>query len=170
MAAATRSILRPLLAALLVLAGSSAAAGHVYIYRWVDAVDGDVHYAEHPPGQADYDLVAIDSPPPPDAEAIQRLRDIEAQADQGLIEQRRRRAEARRRRATDAALRRNECERLKEWLSRLESRPGSRLLVIESENSARRMTESERQERLAETRERIGEVCEGVAPARSPRE
>ncbi|MEQ8913161.1 MAG: DUF4124 domain-containing protein [Pseudomonadales bacterium] len=156
-------------AALLSLAAAYAVAEHVYIYRWVDPVDGDVHYAEHPPAQADYDLVATEGPPPPDAEAERRHRDIEAQAEQGLIEQRRRRAEARRR-ATDAAVRRNECERLREWLSRLESRPGSRLLVIESENSARRMTESERQERLAETRERIGEVCEGGASAGSMQE
>lgn len=157
------------LSALLMLMATTASAEHVYIYRWVDPVDGDVHYAEHPPPHEPYDLVATESPPPPDAEAEQRHQAIEAQAEQGLIEERRRR-DQRRQHAAEAAAERGECERLREWQARLESRPGSRLLVIESERAARRMTEGERQERLAETRERIGAVCQGEARGRRAQE
>jgi len=156
---------RMALSVLLLLIAGTASGEHVYIYRWVDPVDGDVHYGERPPAHDAYDLLATESPPPPDTAAEQRRQAIEAQAAQGLIEERRRRAQ-RRQQAAEAAARRDECERLREWQARLESRPGSRLLVIESENTARRMTESERQQRLAAVRERIVAACEPVAPGR----
>ena len=156
---------RTALSVLLMLMATTASAEHVYIYRWVDPADGDVHYAERPPPHDAYDLIATEGPPPPDAAAEQRRRAIEAQAEQGLIDERRQRAQ-RRQQAAEAAARRDECERLREWQAKLESRPGSRLLVIESEDAARRMTEGERQERLAETRERIGAVCQDAARGR----
>ena len=48
----------------LIAASTSAFSEHVYVYRWTDPVDGDVHYdATAHAGEA-YDMLAIQHAPP----------------------------------------------------------------------------------------------------------
>ena len=46
---------------------------HVYVYRWTDPVDGDVHYAATAPAGEAYDMLAIQHAPPVDTQRQREL-------------------------------------------------------------------------------------------------
>lgn len=46
----------------------TALAEHVVVYRWSDAVDGDVHYSATAPEDQPFDMIAIEHAPPTDIE------------------------------------------------------------------------------------------------------
>lgn len=136
----------------------TALADHVVVYRWSDPVDGDVHYSATAPEDQSFDRIAIEHAPPTDIELQQRLAAMDEQTDR-RIDARKQRREAARLDAALAAARQQDCTRLQERQTTLESRPGRRFLIVDAEGNPRRMTEDERQERLTAGRKLIGERC-----------
>ncbi|MEQ9451633.1 MAG: hypothetical protein RJQ07_08615 [Pseudomonadales bacterium] len=144
--------------ALFVTCSTAVWADHVLIFRWVDPVDGDVHYSARAPTAQPYDVVSIEHPQPVDTDVVKRLEAINKQAEQSTAAHKRRR-EAARIAAAEAATRKQDCAQLRDLQLKLESRPGSRFLVMNSDGTARRMTEAEHQSQLEQARQRIVEAC-----------
>ena len=136
----------------------TALADHVVVYRWSDPMDGDVHYSATAPEDQSFDRIAIEHAPPTDTELQQRLAEMDEQTDR-RIDARKQRREAARLDAALAAARQQDCTRLQERQTTLESRPGRRFLIVDAEGTPRRMTEDERQEKLTALRQQIAERC-----------
>ncbi len=145
----------------LVGANTSAFSEHVYVYRWTDPVDGDVHYAATAPDDVAYDMLAIQHAPPVDKERQRSLQSIDEQVHERIEARKQQRAQQRYDAAAKVA-RKESCTRLREWLTKLESRPGPKLLLVNADGSARRMTEDERQARLTDARQRIKAECDAT--------
>ena len=143
------------------LGATSVNAGHVLIYRWVDPADQQVRFSDHAPTNVEAEVVVIQEPPPADPDAIARLQAIDAQADRMAREQHKRLMAAQRD-AAQAAARGLDCSRARNWLAELNRRPGPRLRLIEVDGTARRMTEEERQARIADVASQIGDFCGNV--------
>ena len=138
--------------ACLVLA-SPLAAGPSAIYRWVDE-HGQIHYGDRPPSGVQADAI----PPPLPAgsdEEVRHLQDyvrtLEVQDAECA-----RQAEQERQQQERAAARRADCEASSERRARLEK---PRQLEYQPDGSTRRLTEEERQTRIADTEKRIADVC-----------
>ena len=116
------------------------------VYRWVDPVDRQVHYSDSKPQDAAYEVVPVDRSPPRDPEAERRLEAIDIEAKRWASVQMRE-LEIQQREEADAAARALDCARASSQLGNLSMRPGPRLRLIESDGTARRMTEEERQDR-----------------------
>ncbi len=135
-------------------------AGHVLIYRWIDPTDGDVHFSEYQPEGDDFDIVSLDpqQDPVPDPQVEERFSAMERETSRYLEENRKRLLQQRQLAAEDAEKSLN-CSRAESWLNKLQSRPGSRLLIVQDSNTSRRMTEEERQRRIQETEKLISAQC-----------
>lgn len=145
----------------LIGASTSAFSEHVFVYRWIDPVDGDVHYAATAPDGAAYDMVAIQRAPPVDTQRQRELQIIDEQVNERIDARKQQRAKQRYDAAARVA-RQKSCTRLRDWLQKLESRPGPRLLLVDSDGNARRMTEDERQAKLADAQQRIKAECDAT--------
>lgn len=130
----------------------------MFVYRWFDPVDNDVHYSEIAPQNLPYEMIAIANAPPVDLDVQRRLAEMDQHTDE-RIEARKQRREEVRLAAAAAAARKVDCARVRDWQARLESRPGPKILAIDAEGNARRMTEAERQEKLAAVRQQISTLC-----------
>jgi len=135
-----------------------AVADNVLIYRWLDPVDGDIHYSESAPSDVPYEMVVVEPAPPPDPDMQKRLDEMEKIVDEG-IKSRELRAEKQRQKAVEAAKRKLDCARVKDWLAKLESRPGPKLLIMDKTGQARRMTEEVRQQKLTEAKDQATALC-----------
>lgn len=127
------------------------------IYKWVDG-DGVTHYSQQPPPSGDAARVRVDSPP---ADEIERERQQMEATGERLEVQREQRREAEqeaRESATDREQREQRCADLRSSLTKLTE--NRRLLVPDGEEGVRRLSEGERQERVAERRSQIEEYCD----------
>jgi len=134
-------------------------AESVFVYRWIDPVNSDVHYSEVAPNNVRYEMISIAiKSPSVDPEAQRRSAEMERYTDQ-RIETRTRRREAEKLAVAAASARKVDCTHALDWKARLKSRPGPKMLVIDAEGNARRMTEAERQKRLAAVRQQVSLLC-----------
>lgn len=136
----------------------TAFANHALVYRWVDPVDGDVHYAAMAPGQQPFEVIAIKHAPPTDIALQQRLAELDSEIDE-RIDARKQQREAKRLDAALTAARQQDCATLRDRQVTLESRPGRRFLIMDAQGNARRMTEEERQTNLTIGSQQITERC-----------
>lgn len=141
------------------VAPASALAGHVYVYRWVDPVDNEIHYSDTAPDSSPSDMVAIDPAPPYDASLHNRLSKMADQAREFVDEQKHERAARRLALALEQA-RKQSCQQQQQWLAQLESRPGPKLIVVDANGVAQRMTESDRQAKMVQARQQIAQTCQ----------
>lgn len=139
----------------------SAQAAHVFVYRWVDPENQQVHYSDNIPPDTGYEMVAVENPPPRDPDAERRLETIDAETNRWASAQIRE-LRLQEQDAADAAARGLDCARARSWLEKLNLRPGPRLRLMESDGTARRMTEDERQDRIADVEQSISTLCEGT--------
>lgn len=131
----------------------AARAGADGVYRWVDE-HGQVHYGDHPPAGVQVEVVP--PPLPPRAGETQGqlqdyVRTLEVQEAEQAKETEQQRAEQ----ALQAA-RKADCEASRVRREQLEK---PRQLEYQPDGSARRLTEEERQARIAETDKRITDAC-----------
>lgn len=145
----------------LLVGARPAQAAHVFVYRWVDPENQQVHYSDNIPADTRYEMVAVEHPPPRDPEAERHLEALDAEATRWASVQLRQ-LQAQQQDAADAAARGLDCARARSWLERLNLRPGPRLRLMQSDGTAHRMTEGERQDRIAEVEQSIGTLCEAT--------
>lgn len=146
---------------ILIVASQSAWAEHVFVYRWVNAADGSVHYSDSAPSGDTYHMIAIDKAPPVDTNLQRRLATMAQNADE-FVEKRQHERAAKRLDAALAAARRQSCAQLRGWLAKLESRPGPKLIIVDSSGNASRMTEVERQNKMSLARQQIAGECKST--------
>ncbi len=126
------------------------------IYKWVDE-EGVTHYSQQPPPSGDADRVGVDTPPD---EEIAREREEMEETGERLEAQREQRREAEQQAQENAAereRRQQRCADLRASLQKLTE--NRRLLVPDEEGNVRRLSEEERQQRVAERRRQIDEQC-----------
>lgn len=146
-------MLRPLLLATLLL-GSVGAASAGQIYKWVDA-QGITHFSAQPPQSGDASVIAPARQPAtatPVAPAAPGIPATAQEPSQAEID-----ARVRREVAEKEKERSEYCTNLRTQLAQLRNNPRLRL---EENGEMRRVTEEERQARIAETEKAIGEHCE----------
>ena len=129
------------------------AAGASAIYRWVDE-HGQIHYGDRPPSDAQADAIPPPLPAGP-GEEVQHLQDYVRTLEVQDAE-RARHAEEERQQQERAAARTADCEASSARRARLEK---PRQLEYQPDGSARRLSEEERQTRIADTEKRIADVC-----------
>ena len=150
-----------LLATSIFIVTSHVHAAPIVVYRWVDPESRQVHYSDTQSQSTAYEVVALAGSPPPDPEAARRLEAIEAATTRWASAQMRE-LELQQLDEADAATRGLDCERASRQLEKLNMRPGPRLRLVEVDGTARRMTEDERQERMADAEQLISTLCEGA--------
>jgi len=141
----------------LIVAGSllfalsgSAMAGQ--IYKWVDA-QGVTHFGAQPPaGQPVETLNTVVAPPKPATQASNARQSEDPDTAQRDIDRK-----VKEQVATQEAERKRYCETLRTNLAQLENNPRLR---IEEAGEVRRVSEEERQSRISETKQKIGENCQ----------
>ncbi|HEB98054.1 MAG TPA: DUF4124 domain-containing protein [Thiotrichales bacterium] len=145
----------PLLAAAILVLATTAQAG---IYKWVDE-NGQVHYGERPPPGSDYSSVA---PPPPPAtdtgtgqERIEKTREF-LETSRKAREKAKQDAEKAR---AEAERRRKNCEAARRNLEILTYTTGRRR-IYGPDGTPRKMTEDERELRMARARQQIDKYCD----------
>lgn len=139
----------------------AAHAAPIVVYRWVDPENRRVHYSDSKPPNAVYEVVPVAGAPPHDPNAERRLQAIESETTRWALTQMREQ-ELQQRENADAVARKRDCERARSQLENLSLRPGPRLRLVESDGAARRMTEEERQDRIAAGAQRVDTLCAGV--------
>ncbi len=149
-----------LLAAVMCAWVLAARAAQVVVYRWVDPESHQVHYSDTIPRATGYETVAIEDAPLRDAEAERRLAALQAETTRWASSQLRE-SRIQQQEEADSATRVLDCAKARSSLERLNLRPGRRLRLVESDGTARRMTEAERQERLADSEQSVSVLCEG---------
>ncbi|MDM1707484.1 DUF4124 domain-containing protein [Thiopseudomonas alkaliphila] len=124
------------------------------IYRWVDNA-GVLHYGAQPPANYAAELVVSGSYNTPKAEAPAQqaspIQQVDTEQQQLLNQQVKKQVEA------EAEKRKKYCATVRQNLAQLENNP--RLMSQEETGEVRRLTEEERQARIAETRQSISEHC-----------
>ena len=142
---------------MLTLALVSAPLAQAEVYRWVDE-NGGVHFSQRPPQQGDYQEQKLRVAPPADPEAAR------ARVDK-LIERQKNAEEAKRQHQKEAAeaakkreIQQQNCNKARQHLDGLLARP--RVLMRNPDGTMTRLSEEERQARIAETRKRIEEFCQ----------
>lgn len=129
---------------------------HVLVYRWIDDA-GHVQYSDSSPIGVDTQMIAVSNAQLPVDTALQsRIAAIDALTKQEIAFDQHERAAKRLDKALDAA-RRKSCEQVAAELARLESRPGPKLLIVDSNGNVTRMTESERQRKMSLATQKLGE-------------
>jgi type IV secretory pathway VirB10-like protein len=133
-----------------VLLALSTGATAGQIYKWVDG-QGNVHFGSQPPEGQDAAAVnpnvsqpkaAPKSPPHPADDADPEQQKLDEKVKEEVAKQDKERKEY--------------CQRMRNDLAMLKNNPRLR---VEDGDSARRMTEEERQSRIAENEKKIGEHC-----------
>ena len=124
------------------------------MYKWVDA-DGNTHYTQNPPPG---DIQAETLKPPSKVDTEGALEKLEAQKKKAaeLREGRLKEAEEKRKAEEDLALEQENCRRARTNLTNLQRPRG---LIAQPDGSRIRITEEERQQKLADMREKIKEWC-----------
>ena len=134
---------------LLLALSASAMAGQVY--KWVDA-QGNTHFGAQPPqGQAATSINTIAAPPKASAPAAPALPSFEDDAEQQAADAKVKKAVA----AEDAEIKKY-CESVRNNLAQLRNNPR---ILTEVLGEPRRLTEEERQARIAESEKNIAENC-----------
>jgi hypothetical protein len=142
---------RPLLLATLLL-GCIGAASAGQIYKWVDA-QGITHFTAQPPQGGEASVVpAAKQPPAPVAAATPTAPASDAAPTQADIDARVRDEVAKKEKE-----RLEYCTTLRTNLAQLRNNPRLRMEV---QGETRRVTEEERQSKIAETEQAIGQNCE----------
>ncbi|WP_203229961.1 DUF4124 domain-containing protein [Azotobacter chroococcum] len=139
---------RMILTSLLLTLGTTAMAGQVY--TWVDK-QGVTHFSEQPPSDQASSILSTAAPPPrlPAAEKLPPL--PSSDPDQEGIERK-----VKRDIAIQEAKRREYCETVRTNLAQLENNPRLRAQI---NGEMRRLTEEERQARIAEAKRAIEGSC-----------
>jgi len=130
---------------------------HGAIYKWQDE-QGITHFSDAPPADGRFEIVPQPRLPPADPEAARRLEELLQSQKQAEEDQQMKKQEKMKAVEQQAALAET-CRRAKERLAVLESRPGSRIKITEPDGTQRRLTEEERQTRLAEAQKQIADSC-----------
>ncbi|HLD65703.1 MAG TPA: DUF4124 domain-containing protein [Pseudomonas sp.] len=134
---------------LLLALSSSAMAGQVY--KWVDA-QGNTHFGAQPPqGQEATSINTVVAPPKAAAPAAPSLPSFEDDAEQKAADAKVKKAVA----AEEAELKKY-CESVRTNLAQLRNNPR---VMTEVLGEPRRLTEEERQARIAESEKNIAENC-----------
>ena len=144
----------PLLATAILILATAAQAG---IYKWVDE-NGQVHYGERPPAGAEYRTVA--PAPPPASSAPEEKQRLE-KTQEFLDTSRKAREEAKTKAAAEKAeaeRRKKNCAAARKNLEILTYATG-RKRIPGPDGVARKLTEEERQARMAEARKQIEKYC-----------
>ena len=132
---------------LLALCGNVMAA---QVYKWVDA-QGVTHFGAQPPqGQQVESVNTVTAPAKPAATPAPVAED-ETEDDQQSIDRK-----VKRQVAEQEAERKRYCETMRTNLAQLQNNPRVR---VEEKGETRRITEEERQAKIAETRSKIDENC-----------
>jgi hypothetical protein len=142
----------------LVLAGTQSLAGSAdKIYKWVDQ-NGEIQYTQLPP-PADVEILEIrNAPPPADDPAAERARlQQEVEALDERMEERQEAAAKADLRAKNAEIRRQNCINARKNLGELQQGGVKRYRTADGE--VLRLSEDDRQQRIAETNEQITENC-----------
>lgn len=135
----------------LLLAMSSTAMA-AQVYRWVDA-QGITHFGAQPPeGQAAQTLNTVAPPPKPSVPEPATGESHAPLGDQQAIDRK-----VKQQVAEQEAERKRYCETLRTNLAQLQNNPRVR---VEEKGEVRRLTEEERQARITETQQKIGEHCD----------
>jgi len=134
---------------LLALCGNVMAA---QVYKWVDA-QGVTHFGAQPPqGQQVETVNTVTAPAKPAAKPDTSAPDETGrEADQNSIDRK-----VKQQVAAQEAERKRYCESMRTNLAQLQNNPRVR---VEDNGETRRVTEEERQARIAETRDKIAEHC-----------
>jgi len=134
---------------LLALCGNVMAA---QVYKWVDA-QGVTHFGAQPPqGQQVETVNTVTAPAKPAAKPDTSAPDeTGSEADQNSIDRK-----VKQQVAAQEAERKRYCESMRTNLAQLQNNPRVR---VEDNGETRRVTEEERQARIAETRDKIAEHC-----------
>lgn len=139
----------------MILLLTSAIASAAGAYRWVDA-QGRVHYGDRPPAGAQVEAVPpVPVPPPGNAEAVQSMHDYLRTIDERNAERDREAAQKRQKQQREIS-RKAQCESSRARRLRLE-RPQQR--EYQTDGSARRLTEEERQALILNVERRISDAC-----------
>lgn len=137
---------------LLLAISATAMAGQVY--KWVDA-QGVTHFSAQPPQGQEATTIntALPAPKPAPAEATETAPTFEsiANPEQAAID-----AKVKQDVATKEAERKKYCEEVRTNLAQLQNNPRLRMEV---EGEVRRLSEDERQARIAETQKSITDNC-----------
>lgn len=131
---------------------------HGAVYRWTDE-QGVTHFSDAPPTSGRFETVPQPRLPPADPAAQRRLEEL-LQSQKQAEEDRQKNKQDKMQMEEEKAARADACRRAKEQLAVLESRRGPRIRITEPDGTQRRLTEEERQARLAETQKRIADFCE----------
>ena len=133
-------------------------AGADRIYKWTDK-DGTVQYTQMPPPE-DVQVIEIEEPAPPPADPAGESARVQEQ-----VEAMEERMKAREDAATEAEqeaknreIRRQNCATARHNLGELQQGGGRRYRA--ADGSVLRLTEAERQQRIAEANEQIKEFCQ----------
>ena len=132
---------------LLALCGNVMAA---QVYKWVDA-QGVTHFGAQPPQGQQVETVNTVTAPAKSTTMPAPVVEDETEVDQQSVDRK-----VKRQVAEQEAERKRYCETMRTNLAQLQNNPRVR---VEEKGETRRITEEERQARIAETRDKIAENC-----------
>lgn len=133
-------------------------AGADRIYKWTDK-DGTVQYTQMPPPE-DVQAIEIQDPAPPPADPAGESAQVQEQVD-AMEERMKAREEAAAKaeqKAENREIRRQNCATARHNLGELQQGGGRRYRA--ADGSVLRLTEEERQQRIAEANQQIEEFCQ----------
>ena len=126
------------------------------MYKWVDK-DGNVHYSQSKPPDADIKVETIKPPPPPaSAEMAQKQLNEREQMLEDLAGERKETAEQQGKAAAEAKEKAAKCQQARERLASYE-RP--RVNMKQADGSMRVLSEEQRQAEIAKSKTYIKELC-----------
>lgn len=120
------------------------------VYKWVDA-QGVTHFGAQPPQGQQVETVNTVTAPAKSTTMPAPVVEDETEVDQQSVDRK-----VKRQVAEQEAERKRYCETMRTNLAQLQNNPRVR---VEEEGETRRITEEERQARIAETRDKIAENC-----------
>ncbi|TVT63343.1 DUF4124 domain-containing protein [Stutzerimonas kunmingensis] len=120
------------------------------VYKWVDA-QGVTHFGAQPPQGQQVETVNTVTAPAKSTTMPAPVVENETEVDQQSIDRK-----VKRQVAEQEAERKRYCETMRTNLAQLQNNPRVR---VEEKGETRRITEEERQARIAETRDKIAENC-----------
>jgi hypothetical protein len=147
-----------LLGVSLMLAGTASTAGSTdKIYKWVDQ-NGSIQYSQLPPPTGSEVLEVRKVPPPADEAAAERARiQQETEAFDERMEERKEAAAKAEQRAENRKIRQENCTTARRNLAELQQGGIKRYRL--PDGTVLRLTEEDRQKRIAETEAEIAENC-----------
>jgi len=120
------------------------------VYKWVDA-QGVTHFGAQPPQGQQVETVNTVTAPAKSTTMPAPVVEDETEVDQQSVDRK-----VKRQVAEQEAERKRYCETMRTNLAQLQNNPRVR---VEEKGETRRITEEERQARIAETRDKIAENC-----------